>query len=478
MAILKKARIVPLILGSTLILGGCGNGKMPPVEENMVVEQAVAATPVEVLKVTESTIENKYMYSGTVQPINEVSVLSTVNGTVSGVNYDVGDQVAQGTVLFTMDTTDIQNNIKIAQASLATAEAGINTAKTNLQYVNGAAMQSQIASAKTGVENAKISYSNAEISYQTAQNDYNTYKALYEAGGIAKTAFEQYEIAYQKAELALKQAEVALNSAKESYEIIAVKTPAENLKKAQDALASAEASKKSVVAQLESYQKALKDATVKSPISGIVSQCNVKKDTVLSQGASVPFVIIDLSSVNIEVNVAEQLIPYITVGDEVEVLVSTVSTEKIKGDISTISPIANADGTYTVKIKMSNADGKLKAGMFGEVYFAKEKSQNTIVLPRQAVMNKEGIYYVFVEKDGLAIKTEVQVGIDNGDVIEVTSGLSVGMNVITKGQSYLVDGDAVNIVSNQVTEDDVIIDAPTVGNEKTTTVDVVQSKEA
>lgn len=449
MAISKKVRIVPIILGSTLILGGCGNGKTPSLEEKVVTEQSIAGTPVEVLQVAESTIENKYMYSGTVQPINEVSVLSTVNGTVKSVHFDVGDRVTQGTVLFAMDTTDIQNNIKVAQASLATAEAGINTAKTNLQYVNGAAMQSQITSAKTGVENAEIAYSNAQLSFQTAQNDYNTYKALYEAGGIAKAAFDQYETAFQKAELALKQAEVTLRSAKESYDIIAVKTPEENLKKAQDALASAEASKKSVVAQLESYQKTLNDASVKSPISGIVAQCNVKKDTVLSQGANVPFVIIDLSSVNIEVNVAEQLIPYIAVGDEVEVLVSTVSTESIKGSISTISPTANPDGTYTVKIKINNADGKLKSGMFGEVYFAKEKSQNTIVLPRQAVINKEGINYVFVEKDGSAIKTEVQVGIDNGDVIEVTSGLEIGMRVITKGQSYLADGDIVNVVADQ-----------------------------
>lgn len=450
MSILKKVKMMPLIMGCVLIASGCGSEKAAT-PTDMSVEQA-ASTPVETITVSTSSIENKYMYSGTVRPVNEVNVLSTVSGTVSSVNYDVGDKVTAGAVLFTMDTTDIQNSMKVTKASLETAEASINTAKTNLEYVNGATMQSQIASTKTALENAKISYSNAEISYNTAKSDYDTYKALYEAGGLAKASFDQYETAYQKAELALKQAKVALESAQESYEIISVKTPAENLRKAQDALASAQASKKSILAQLENYQKTLNDATVTAPISGVVSQCNIKADTVLSQGASAPFVIMDLSSVNIEVNVAEQLIPYIALGDQVEVLVSTVSSNPVKGSITTISPTANADGTYTVKVKINNADGKLKSGMFGEVYFEKEKSENAIVLPREAVMTKNGVNYVFVEKDGVATEVEVEVGIDNGDVIEVTNGLSVGMNVITKGQSYLVDGDTVNVVTDDAIE--------------------------
>lgn len=451
MSILKKANVVSLLLGCIVMASGCGNSE-GAVSNDTTVEQTVSQTPVEVMEVTEASIENKYIYSGTVKPVNEINVLSTVNGTVSSVHFDVGDYVKAGEVLFKMDTTDIQNSIKVTQASLATAEASINSAKTNLEYVNGSAMQSQIASAKNAVENAKISVSNAELTYNTAKADYDTYKTLYEAGAIAKANFDQYESAYKKAELALKQAQLSLTSAEESYEIISVKTPAENLRKAQDALASAQASKQSILAQIESYQKTLNDATITAPISGIIAQCNVKPNTVLAQGSTAPFVIIDLSSVNIEVNVAEQIIPYIAVGNEVDVLVSTVSPEYIKGNITSINPVSNPDGTYTVKVKIANESGRLKSGMFGEVYFAKEQSNNTIVLPRQAVMFKDDIYYVFIEKDGVAVRTEVEVGIDNGDVIEVTSGLTVGMNVITKGQNYLVDGEAVNVVSDETDE--------------------------
>lgn len=467
MAIVRKIKFVPAILGCMVMVSGCGSNTQAPTTE-VVAQQEITTTPVEVMEVTQSSIENKYMYSGAVKPVNEVNVLSTLNGTVNTVNYEVGDYVHAGDVLFTMDTEDIQNNIKVTEASLATAEASINTAKTNLEYVNGAAMQSQIISAKnsvenakSSVENAKISLSNAELSYNTAKNDYESYKALYEAGAIAKATFDQYELNYKKAELGLEQAKVSLQqaeaglqTAKESYEIITVKTPEENLRKAQDALASAEASKASILAQIESYQKTLRDATIIAPISGTIAQCNVKASTVLTQTGSAPFVIIDLSSVNIEVNVAEQLIPNIKVGDEVEVVVSTISLEPMVGNIGAINPVANTDGTYTVKIKIHNEDGKLKSGMFGEVYFAKEKSQDTIVLPRQAILTKDDTYYVFVEQEGIAIRTEVEVGIDNGDVIEVTSGLTVGSKVITKGQSYLVDGDKVHIVEANINTDE------------------------
>ena len=110
MSILKKANVVSLLLGCIVMASGCGNSE-GAVSNDTTVEQTVSQTPVEVMEVTEASIENKYIYSGTVKPVNEINVLSTVNGTVSSVHFDVGDYVKAGEVLFKMDTTDIQNSI-------------------------------------------------------------------------------------------------------------------------------------------------------------------------------------------------------------------------------------------------------------------------------------------------------------------------------------------------------------------------------
>lgn len=539
---MKKFGLIAVLLGCLVVVNGCGS---TPAQSNEVETQKT--TPVEVLQTGLLEISNQYMYTGTVKPVNEVNVLSTVNGTVKSVNFKVGDKVSSGDTLFKMDTTDIENNMNVTKAQLASVEAQIRQAQTNMDLVNGSTMQTQIVSAKSsvdqaangveqakngvtqakngveqaksgveqakvgiekskndiesakmGIENAKISLDTAQLNYDNAKNDYETYKSLYEAEVIAKAELDAYEMKYKNAELTLSNAQLGVTSAEStlsnaeiglinaeenyktaqtslsnaeaslsnaqagyetaqashktaqtSYSIIANQAPAENSRKAKDALEAAKASKESIHAQLMSYEKTLNDATVKAPISGTIAQCNVKPDTVLAQGGVAPFVIIDLSAVNIEVHVAEQLIPSIKVGDEVQVKVATLGADMMKGKITEINPVANTDGTYTVKVQVDNKEETLKSGMFAEVYFIKEKSTDTIVVPREAVLTKEDANYVFVFENGKAVRRDVELGIDTGDSIEIVSGVAEGDHVITKGQTYLANGDFVRIVASE-----------------------------
>ena len=71
---------------------------------------------------------------------------------------------------------------------------------------------------------------------------------------------------------------------------------------------------------------------------------------------------------------------------------------------------------------MSNTDGKLKAGMFAEVNFAKSTSDGAVIVPRDAVLRDGDDYYAFVIEDGKAKKVDVTIGIDAGETIEVKSG--------------------------------------------------------
>jgi RND family efflux transporter MFP subunit len=451
----KKLSLGVVMLCAMLTFTACS-------KKAAVVQESVAATPIEVTVVNKSLIKNEYVYSGKVKPVNEVNVLSTVSGTVDQVHFNVGDKVAKGDILFTMKTDDIINNINTLNASLNSAEANIGSAKTSLELANGASMQSQIESAKgslsnseIAISNAKIAVSNAELALKNAQTNFDNNKALYEASAISKNAFEQVETAYNQAQNAYNQAQnsyqqaiVGNEQAKEAYNIVANKMPQENQKKAEAAFKVAQASKESVLAQIATAQKSLRDANVMSPIDGVVTACNVKAGTVLSQSMA-PFTIIDMNKVSISVSVSEQLINSIHLGDEVGIKIASVSAEKLKGEITSINPASNTTGTYDVKIDIDNASGVLKSGMLGEVSFTREKSDNTIVIPRSAVITKDGQSYVFIEQNGVAKKVVVATGVDNGDKIEVISGISENMNLITTGQNYVTDGGAVSVSSNR-----------------------------
>ena len=69
------------------------------------------------------------------------------------------------------------------------------------------------------------------------------------------------------------------------------------------------------------------------------------------------------------VNVSEQIINKVHEGDEVNIKISAISDEFIKGTITTVAPAAGQSGTYPIEISVENPGNVLKAGMFGEVYF-------------------------------------------------------------------------------------------------------------
>ena len=147
----------------------------------------------------------------------------------------------------------------------------------------------------------------------------------------------------------------------------------------------------------------------------------------------------DLSTIKVEVSVSEQVLNTIQVGDKVSVLMTAASETPLTGTVATIAPAAEQTGMYTVKVELDNKDGKIKSGMMAEVSFT--------ILPRNAVIEKDNETYVYVINNGKAKKTAVELGIEAEDTIEIKSGLKKGDNVVTKGQTYLSDGEEVTIAN-------------------------------
>jgi len=102
-----------------------------------------------------------------------------------------------------------------------------------------------------------------------------------------------------------------------------------------------------------------------------------------------------------------------------------------------------------VRIKLDNSSGELRPGMFARVGLVLDKKESAVVVPKEAVIRQGGQAYVFVIKDSSAEKREVQVGMDDGEMIEIVSGLKSGEQVVIKGQAYLKEGQEVDIVGKQ-----------------------------
>ena len=350
----------------------------------------------------------------------------------------MGESVHKGCVLCTIDGSDIQNSINVLHSQLATADAAIEAARLNLELANGSAMQSQITAAKANVDQLKLQLDNAKKRY-----DEN--KTLYDSGYISRQVYEQYENAYN-------QALISYNQAKESYDLLQNKTSQENIQRAQAALDQAKASKQSILAQIESSRSSLNDTIVTSPITGVVTARNVTAGA-LASSAQPSFVIANIDVVTIDVAVSEQIINRLSIGQSVDVEITSLSNDRISGTISTLNPVANpVSGTYDVKISINNPDNILKPGMFGKVYFVSEQNDNALILPVSAVVGNEE-KYVYTEQNGIVKKVFVKTGMENGEEVEIIEGLGENQSVVIKGQTYLNDGDEVRVVGEASKED-------------------------
>lgn len=345
-------------------------------------EEEKTLRSVETMTVGKGEIASEFAYTGKAAASRQVSIVPTIPGKVTSFNFDVGDKVSKGAVLFTVDTTDLNN-------SLRGAEAGYNVAK---------------------------------LARDNAKNTYESNKLLFDEEIISEAEFNQIKYAYEAAEAQLASTQV----------------------------------------QLDNLKKSIGDCTVTSPLSGVIATRGVEIGSFASSAAPA-YTVMDLSVIKVEVGVSEQVLNTIKIGDKVDVTMTAVSELPLEGTVSTISPAAGQTGMYTVKIELNNAKGLIKAGMMAEVNFTADSADDTIVLPRNAVITKEDETYVYVVENGAAKKVAVELGIEAADTIEITKGLKDGDAVITKGQTYVSDGEEVNVVS---------VD----GKEKTATKDKVANK--
>lgn len=459
--------IIPLLVAS-MALSGCGKQE----ETN----EEVSLTPVQVQEMSQSSIKKELVYAGQVKPNETVDVTSKLSGQVESVKYEVGDYVNAGDILFTLDKKDIQDQIKQLEASLKISNASVSSAQTGLNQVSDGgqikssrlSLQNGVDSAKKAVDNAKKSVDSAKAQLDTAKSSledtekkYNDNKKLFDAGVIARADFDSIELGYTQAKNAYTQAENAYeqakigydqavdgyNTAKESLDIFDNKTTADNVETAQNGVDTATASRDSVLTQLEIAKSTLNDTAVKAPISGYITAKNISETNMVS-AQSAPYTIVDMSKVKVNVSVSEKVINLISVGKSVDVVIPTIGEEKITGTIKTIAPSADSTNTYPVEIEIVNSDSAIKAGMFAEIHFVENQSDNAYVVPRNTILENETDKYVYVIENGKAVKKVVETGIDNGESIQIISGVNSGDKIVVSGQDYVVDGEEVKIVAD------------------------------
>lgn len=409
----RKRSLIALIIISMCFGTGCSS-QTAKVTSDVIEEQPIT---VEVAKAAEGRIESMISYSGRVKPAQEIMITPKQPGKVSKINFDIGQRVKAGQILFQLDKTDVL--LQLNQAA-----AAVELAEINLKKLSGSSYEQQMIQLKAAMVSAEINYNDAKTNYEAI-------KKLYEAGAESK-------FNYDRVQSQLKLAEQQYETAKANYDLTEQKSAQENIDMAKAQLNQSKAA-------YDIAQNALDSMSIKSPISGVVAAKNVKVGEFISN-ATVAYIIIDDSSYTIEIDANEDVIGKVQIGDKAKVYISSISKEALSGTITATAPSADMKKqTYLVKISLDNPPTTIKGGMFAEVKLVLDKAENCILVPLSSIIEEEGSKYLFVINGDKAVKTEVAAGIFNDMEIEIIDGITADDIIVVKGQDFLKDGSTVVI---------------------------------
>lgn len=394
----KKLLALLLAVLSVLALVSCGGN-----ETQETTLPAGVAVQVSTVERRDVATENKV--SGTVTSDDETSIYVATTAKCTAVYFEAGDTVEKGDIICTLD--------------LGSTLASYNAAK--ISYDSSAASYSQ----QREVFDQQLEIYDKQIAlYEKTLSDT---KALFEIGAASQLEIDQAELQLESAQLQRLSAVAQRDST----------------------LAQLRAGMESYRSNLEQLGLIMDDVdsqgNVIAPANGMLASLTATEGGYVSANYPVA-VISDAEQMKVTVYVSEALVPKLAIGDAAHVSIAAANAE-FTGVIRSVERTANMQTKlYAVVLSVPGDVTGLISGMFADVTFYTESSAGAIAIPSEVIQTSNGVQYVYVVENGTAVYTPVTTGLTGDGVTEVISGLSAGQQLVTRGQQYLSDGDAVRIV--------------------------------
>ena len=394
-----KKRRRRIIIGSivALIVVGGGYGVFAALRPNHEIDPSklAAAERGDLAKVVVAT--------GKIQPLSKVEVKSKASGIVKKLYVDYGDRVKAGQVLAELDKVQLEASLRAAEANYQAAQAAKLSAEATLE-------RNKVDAEGPDVPFLKLTMERAE--------------KMYKDGVMSKSLVEDAEKNYQ----------LALNKQVSAQR---------NLEVSRAEIAKTVAQQAQAKAALENAQEDLRNATIISPIDGLVLSRDVNVGDavssilVLGSQATLVMTLGDVSEVYVQGKVDEADIGKVYLGQAARIVVESFKDKKYSGKVTKISPLGKEKDnvtTFEVRVSISNPNGELKANMSANAEIVLEEKKNVLMVPEAALIydkdRKASVEIPDAKADNGKKKISVQLGISNGVKTEITAGLNEKQQVV------------------------------------------------
>ena len=346
-----------------------------------------------------------------------------------------------------------------AEEAVHQAQANRDTAKKNLDRAQQLLAEGAIAQQQ--YDAAKLQYDVATANYNAAVQGLDLIRegARSEEIRIAEAQVQQATAALSlaranQAQNEIRQREVEatqtqVDQARAGLELARAATARDQI--SEEDVQAARASLAQAKANVGYLQTQISYARIKAPVSGLIASRMTDPGESALPGVPM-FRIVNNREVYVRAQIGEVKIRELDEGQVVKVTIDALAGESFRGIVTDILPVADTESrAFQVKIRVPNEEGKLKQGMFARIEVIAEQQTNVLVVPREALIEREGKSFVYIAERGQAIEKDVQTGLQEADSVAILRGLKQGDQIIVRGQDRLGSGQKIEIRSTGVT---------------------------
>ncbi|HEV8694141.1 MAG TPA: efflux RND transporter periplasmic adaptor subunit [Lysobacter sp.] len=357
-----------------------------------------------------TTVSRPLSVPGSIEPFEQADLYAKVAGYVGDVRADIGDHVRAGQVLAVIDIPEMKAELAEGLARQTAADAALAQAQKKL-----------------------------EVARQQAQGDKSQLRLRELTWQRQQQLFNDKAVTRQQLDEAESQLEVARSQAAMADARIAAAESDIEAAKAACALAAA---------QVQKIETMMKYAQISAPFAGIVTRRLIDRGAMVQSATSsrtTPlFTVQRIDTLRVFIEVPESALANVKPGLPVKVQPYDPAIAPIEAKVTRVASSLDASTrTMRTEIDLPNPREALLPGMYARVDVSVDLHANALVVPATALVTEGAETFVYIVRDGRAVRMPVKTGLDDGIRVEITEGLADNDAVVTTGKGLIRDGIAV-----------------------------------
>jgi membrane fusion protein, multidrug efflux system len=373
---------------------GAAQANSKPVEQEKKPGQE-NAVPVELADAISGSISSYLVSTANLRALRDVDIASQTEGIVKSVEVEEGDYVPAGRLLCRLDDTQLKIRLQTAVQRLAQA--------------------------KLQLEKGRVRQEKATAQIKNSREDLERYQKLYDEKLVSER--DVALLRYRIEELDHDQRASTSETRELTHRV------------------------EELEAEIAQVNLEISRTQILAPFGGYITHRSVDVGQNLRTLEPL-FKLSDFSPLYADVFLAESDAQHVRTGQETTVKLGSNVYEELSARVARLSPVVDqSTGTLKITVELNNARGAFKPGAFVRVEIKTDTRDETVLIPKKALVEEDGSHFVYVAADEEeATRVPVSLGYQRNDQVEILKGVKPGQRVVVAGQGALKKGSKIRVV--------------------------------